>query len=248
MLLDGEADIRMPGTLPSSPSVTLEYSNSSIIDTYYSVMTLNSREDLYYEDYDTFKTLKVGISQNLYNNISAMEDFKKINIGEEQIKLYEGYNECREALKKGEVDAIISNIMDLDSEMKILEKFSSVSNYISMVIGSSQMQLINDALITLKQNEPTFMSDLNKKWFPNRVIIPFTKEESEFLDNLDNICFSFRDKQGYLSIKDKSGKFEGFYPEVAKKICDKLGVEYEETDLMYTDVKGISVYPDFYYD
>ena len=39
MLLNGEADIRMPGTMPATPSTTLAYSSTGILDTYEVMLT-----------------------------------------------------------------------------------------------------------------------------------------------------------------------------------------------------------------
>ncbi len=247
MLLDGEADIRMPGTMPAQPSTTLEYTNSSVIDTYYAIMTLKSREDLYYEDYETFQTLRYGISENLYNTLISTYDFASLNIRKDQLTFYAEYNDCREALVRGEIDAVISNIMDLDDEMKKLKRFSTVSNYISMRIGDPEIERLDEGLSNLKQSEPTFMADLYKEWFPKRIEVPLTKEETEFLAQLGGIRFLFQDEQGYLSRKDEQGKYVGYYPEIAQQVCDELGVECipaTEADKK----QGILVYPGFYYD
>lgn len=247
MLLDGEADIRMPATMPTKPSETLAYTNSSVIDTYYAIMTLKSREDLYYEDYDTFATLKFGISENLYYTSISSYDFTELNISEDQMVFYEGYNECREALEQGEVDAVISNVMDLDDEMKKLERFSTVSNYISMLIGSPEIDVIEDGLSNLKQNEPTLMADLYKEWFPDRIEIPLTKEETEFLSEIDGLRFTFDESQGYLSRKDDQGNYVGYYPAIAELICSELGVDcIQISDEEEKD--GMVVHSSFYYD
>ncbi|NCC43810.1 MAG: transporter substrate-binding domain-containing protein, partial [Clostridia bacterium] len=110
MLLDGEADIRMPGNLPTEPSDIFQYSNYSVIDTYYAMMTLNTRDDLYFEDYDTFGSLRIGISENQYDYIGETAGFQSLGIDKEQLIFYDGYNACRQALEDGQVDAVISNM------------------------------------------------------------------------------------------------------------------------------------------
>lgn len=248
MLLEDKADVRMPGTLPQTPSTTLDYTEHSVVDTYYAIMTLNSRSDLYYEDYDTIAELKIGISQNLYNTTEMETILSDLGVSLENLSFYDGYNECREALENGSIDALISNVMDLDGEMKQLERFLTVSNYISMRIGSPELVTINDALSQIKLNEPTVLSDLYKEWFPDRVKVPLTKEETEYVQSLDSLCFSFRDGQGYLARKEEDGHFVGFYPKVAQWICRELGVEYEEDELSNEKKEQLTIYPGFYYD
>ena len=248
MLLDGEADIRMPGTLPTSPSTTLGYTQHSIMDTYYAVLTLKDRTDLFYDDFDALGTLKYGISQNLYDTSPLSIQLAEANISTDNLVFYNGYNECRAALDSGKVDAVISNIMDMDSDMKSLARFSTVSNHISMAIGNHYLAVINDALAEIVLDEPIFLSELYKKWFPERINVPLTKEETDYLATLDSLQFSFRDGQGYFSRQEDDGTFVGFYPSVSKLICEKLGVKYEQIDITNKDVKGAFIYPDFYYD
>lgn len=247
MLLKDEADIRMPGTIPVTPSTTLGYTQHSIIDTYYAIMTLKDREDLYYEDYDTFGTIKVGVSRSLYESADLEDTLAKVNITQDQLIFYDGYNACREALDNGEVDALISNIMDLDDEMKQLDKFDTVSNYISMRIGDRNLLAINNAISQISQGEPTFLSELYKKWFPERAAVPLTKEEIEYLRGIDSLTFAFRDGQGYLSRKNEDGMYVGVFPMIAQRLCDELGVDCIQTsDAASTDESVI--HPDFYYD
>ena len=248
MLIDGVADVRMPGTVPKTASTTLRYTEQSVIDSYHALMTLKTRDDLYYKDHETFGTLKIGISQGLYDSEDFKREFAAANILDQNIVFYDEYNACRDALATGEVDAIVSNIMDLDGEMKQLDRFTTVSNYISMLIGDLRINEINDALSQIKLNEPTTLSGLYKKWFPERVALPFTKEETAYKEALESLTFSFRDGQGYLSRRNSYGEFVGFYPEVAKMFCEKLGVDCVQTILMDDDVEGPVIYPDFYYD
>lgn len=248
MLLNDEADIRMPGTLPKTPSDTLGYTEHSIIDTYYAVMTLKDRTDLFYQDYDEFAKLKFGMSQSLYNSAPFAAKLAGTNITQDNLVFYEGYNECREALANGEVDAVISNIMDLDNEMKQLDRFSTVSNYISMRIDDPQLEVVNDALSKIETNDPTALSNLYKKWFPDRIAVPFTRDETDYMEREHSLTFSFRDGQGYLSRREENGDFIGLYPAIASMICSKLGVECMQTDQIGMDTENTVVYPDFYYD
>lgn len=249
MLLDGKADVRMPGTMPANPSTTLEYTQRSIIDTYYALMTLKTRNDLYYEDYDTFQNLKIGVSESLYNAAGLEEELANANISSDNLVFFDGYNACREALETGKVDALISNIMDLDDEMKQLDRFNTVSNYISMVMGAPEIDQINEALVEINMDEAQAMSNLYKKWFPERVFVPLTKEELAYLGTIDSIQFAFPDGQGYLSRKEADGSFCGFFPEVSKLLCEKLGKSCKTIERNKKPVSDeLTVYPDFYYD
>lgn len=55
---------------------------------------------------------------------------KGAGIPAEHLVFYDDFNACRAALKMGEIDALISNVMDLDGDMKQLERFGTISNYL----------------------------------------------------------------------------------------------------------------------
>lgn len=132
--------------------------------------------------------------------------------------------------------------------MKQLDHFSTVSNYISMRIDDPMLETLNDALSKIEMNDPTALSNLYKKWFPDRIAVPFTRAETAYMEREHSLTFSFRDGQGYLSRMDQNGSYEGLYPEIASMICKKLGVDCQQTDQIGGESKATVIYPDFYYD
>lgn len=248
MLSDGVADIRMPVTLPAAPSATRSYTQHSVLDTYYAVLALKDRTDLIYDDFDKFPTLKYAITNGTYHNATVQPSIPAMGIPESNLVFYDGYNECRAALDTGEVDAVITNIMDLDDETKTIARFSLVSNYIGTMADNPNLEAINNAISRIKLEDPTFLSSLYSKWFPQRAVIPLTKEETKYLATLDHLSFSFREGQGYLSRKETDGTFAGFYPALAQLVSDKLGIACNQNGTTNDTSNGPLIYPDFYYD
>ena len=249
MLLDGRADLRMPASMPTTPSTVLSYGSTSILDTYHVMLTLNSREDLYYQDYDTIRTLKIAISRNFYQVNNTQSYFDSIGVTEDQLLFCNGYNDCYAALKSGEADALVSNIMDMDDSMKMLVRFNSISNYFSMTLDNPRLNGLNDALDSIKLDEPLFLSQLYSKWFPDRTIIPFTLEESSYLSTLDSLTFAFQSDEGYLSHRE-NGEYYGVYVELAKSVCDELGVGFHAVSYQecQDETARADVFSGFFYD
>lgn len=248
MLMSGAADVRMPATEPSAPSPHLDYTQHGILDTYLAILTLKSRSDLIYEDYDSLQILRYGVSSNLYQTSSAQDYLAALGITEQQLQFYDGYNACRAALDSGAVDAVISNIMDMTDDMKQLARLEARSNYISMLIGQEALVRLNDALSRIKLEDPAFLPNLYAKWFPERVTTPLSKEELTYLASLDCLTFSFRDGQGYLARRADTGEFVGFYPLVAQRVCDILNVSYRQEPPADRAPEDVVIVPDFYYD
>lgn len=91
MLIDGKADIRMPGTMPSAPSTVLSYSQTSILDTYEVLLTMNTRDDLYYDDYNTFQTLKIAMTDYSYQSEEIQNYLENIGVTKDQLVFCEEY-------------------------------------------------------------------------------------------------------------------------------------------------------------
>lgn len=253
MLLNGEADIRMPATMPAQKSTEFGYTEQSVIDTYHAIMTLKSRDDLYYEDYDTIKTLKLAVSSSFYSATSVQDYLSAMGLKEENFVFYEDYNSCRAALDAGEVDALISNVMDLTGDMKTLARFNNVSNFICMTIDNPALLELDDALAQVKLNNPTFLSQIYKKYYPERTTTPLTREEEAYLSSIDTLKFAFYTDRGNLSSYE-DGVFYGIHPAFAEAVCKKLGVKcemvpfYEENFHNASEVQDVDVFADYVYD
>lgn len=251
MLLDGTADIRMPATMSVTPSADLSYSAASVIDTYQVLLTKSDRDDLNYQDYETIKTLKIAVTNSFYKNTTVKAYFDEIGIAEEQLVFTSDFNESYEKMLFGEVDALATNIMDLDDSMKMLARFNNISNYITMVKDNSALYLLDSVLAQIKLDEPLYLSRLYEKWFPERTVTPLTKEEQEYLSSIGYLTFAFRTNEGYLQ-RYENGQYYGIYVETAKYICDKLGVDFRAVtlpdDLQPSCVDSDVIYPGFFYD
>lgn len=249
MLLDGEADIRMPGTIPETPSTTLSYSRTSILDTYNVILAWNSRDDLDYQDYATIRTLKIAVSESFFRVNHIAEYLEQIGVPEDHLVFCSEYNECYDKLVAGEVDAVISNVMDMNVQTKMLARFDNISNYISMTLDNPQLEILDKAMSQIKLDEPLFLSELYEKWFPERTVIPLTQEERQYLSSLDSLTFAFQPDEGYLAHR-KDGVYYGIYPEMAKCICKKLGVAYKMVSIpdCQSGLATTDVYAGFFYD
>lgn len=249
MLLEDEADVRMPGTVPVSKSTTLSYSASSVMDTYDVMMTLKTRDDLFYQDYDKMRTLKIAVSKSFYEVNEVKDYLSEIGVTEEQMIFCDEYNECYQKLLTGEADALVSNIMDMNDGMKMIARFNSISNYISMTLDNPYLHILDDAVAQIKLDEPMYLPNLYEKWFPERTIVPMTLEESRYLASLDTLTFAFQPEEGYLS-HYKDGEYYGIYVEMAKNICDKLGVGFRAVSILdcQSGKASADVYAGFFYD
>lgn len=233
-LESGSIDLLMPVSVSLRSSDAFTYTERSIIDNYYVLMTERSRQDLMYEDYDTFSRIRIAVLSSFYDDSTLRHYLSDYSINSSELVLCHTYDECRTLLKEGEVDAIITDVMNYDdSSMKMLERFHTETNYIAMRKDDSRIYDINEAITRISLDNPTFFTDQYRQYFPERLVTPLTGEESAYLKSLGTLNFIFWDGQGYLCTKDSSGEFIGIFPALAKEICKKLNVQ-----MKITEVKG----------
>ena len=273
MVLDGRADLRLPVTKSINPAALEQFSlcEIGIMDSYHVLMTLRGRRDLTYEDKEAFADLKVGITRGIANALPISKYLQELNLTEDNLVYFDEYNQCQQTLDARKVDAVITNVMDYSDEYKVLSRFCYQTNYICARKDSTWIGKIDEAIGQIKLNEPSFFTERYAWYYPERVNIPLTKEEQEYVDNLDKITFAFVSEQGYLCRLEDGRDYDGVLPEIAKLVCAKLGVRYEEKVidagelrkkleksgatienseeyLAYLNSQGVDVWPDFFYE
>lgn len=227
LLKEGKIDIMMPVSESSKALDDRSYTTEDIMTTYHSIMTKKNRGDLYYEDYESMNKMKIAVTKKLIDYIGMSSYLKTIKVYDNLV-YYDDYNQCKEALDNGCVDGLISNIMDLTSDMKILSKFSVSHNYIVMKNGNPYYKDINKALTELKLAEPTFQNDLNQRYFPERVYTPFGKYELKYVYNnrILNVA-TYSDYKPISYYDKKSQKYKGIAIDLMNEVGKNLGIEFK---------------------
>ena len=231
MLMDGEADIRMPASMPSEPSTELGYTSESIMENCRALMTLSDRSDLYYKDYDHYSNLKVGITSAMLNKTDVPDHFSTLNLSSDQMVVYDSYADIKAALLNGEVDAVISSIMDLSSDMKVLARFDSVSSYISMTIDNPNLEVLSDALDEIKMDNPSYLSSLYEKYFPERSTEPLTRQEAAYVASSGTITVGNLPNTFPFSSAGSDGSLTGISEDFTDWISSYTGLKFEKVAL-----------------
>ena len=240
MMKNGEVDVRMPVSEPFKPSQTYSYTTEDVLSSYHAIMTLKDRTDLYYKDYNTISDIKIAVTQNLIEKTGLSDYFASVGVVTDNLIFYDDYNDCREALDVGEVDALVSNVMDLTDDMKILDKFAVTKNYITTLKESPYYQVINSAMTELKLENPSFQTDLYEAYYPERTIEPFTKEETEYMEQRDSLLVAVYGDRRPVSYYDvASNSYKGIAIEIANEIADKMGVKFKYVPVTTNNVEDM---------
>lgn len=226
----------MPGTLPLNPSKILVYSNESIMDSYHAIMTLKKRTDLYYKDTEHFKVMKFALVNTMLNNTTVKSDLEKLNISNENLVIFNSFEDCKKALDEGKVDALISNVMDLSDDMKILSRFTNISNYISMRIDDPRINEINNGLNELKMDDSSFLAVLYNTYYPERSAKSITREEDKFIKNSKTLKVGMLPNRIPFYVYDaKDNSITGINKDFIDYISMKTGLKFEFVPLGQTE-------------
>ena len=227
LLKSGRIDIIMPVSEPVKASSELSFTTEDIMTTYHAIMTKKNRGDLYYDDYNSIYRMKIAITKQLLDYVGMKSYLKSINVYKNLV-YYDDYNECKQALDDEKVDGVISNVMDLTGDMKILNKFSVSHNYIVMKNTNPYYKDVNKALTELKLAEPTFENDLNVKYYPDRINTPLGKHEENYLRKNNILNVAVYDDYKPISYYDKkSHKYKGIAVDLMDKLGEKLGIRFK---------------------
>lgn len=240
MLLRGEVDVQMPVSATINPADTdCSITTEPIIPTFHAIMTLQSRSDLYYQDYDAFRNLKIAITPDTLAKTGFTDYLNSINVMDGLV-FYEDYNSCRKALDDGAVDALISNVMDMTADMKMLDKFIVADCYIATRSDAPCYRVINNALTELTLAYPTVQTQLYEKYYHDRTITPFTKEESEYIADTPYLTVAVQPDRKPVSYYDEaSGTFQGIAIDVAEEISKNLGIRFEYVPITTTNAQDM---------
>ena len=122
-LKEHKIDLMAPAMMTEERKESFDYTELSFGTEYTILVTSQNREDLYYEDYETFNRLKVAVLED-YPLTEYFLNYMKIHKFEPELVYYKSIDDSKAAMKNGEVDAIVTSIMDMESDQKLLARFS----------------------------------------------------------------------------------------------------------------------------
>ena len=190
-----------------------------------------------YEEIQRFENMTVGmeVESGLEDNLKRYCEDKGISFYE--IKQYSTTDEMINELAVGKLDAVVADsYVNLDN-MKVIGRFSNGR----VTFAVSRQELVNDlndALESIKLDNPSFTEDLRKLYFSegSQNNLEYRKEEKRFLDQKHNYKVLLPAKQYpicYLS--DDGRNYRGIAPEILKKISYYTDIDFQIEYVDYVD-------------
>lgn len=246
MLRNHEVDLISPSQMVSGRLDEFLFSAIPAGRVYGAVVTKNSRDDLVYEDFDTFENLTFGVE--LGTSYKALfEEYAENNHFTPHIVEYRNFGALEEGLEEGNVDAIIINIMRTKEDTKLLAKFGATSYYFMMNKKDTKLaKQLNEAMARIELEFPDFQNRLVKTYFPIYNQQPLTIDEMDFVKEVKILRVGCPVNLDPLSYLDENGKIDGITRDILDSIADSVYLKFvyvplPNGEISYDDIRELNL-------
>ena len=185
-------------------------------------------------EYDTYDGMVVGFSRDGNGRTQCVINFAADHNFTYKSVFYDTDDELAEALRKGEITAAVSNINRITTDEWVLETFDETPLYMAVRKGDAHtLMLLNDALIALERQEPSWQSALHDKYTSasRSSKLSLTTEEQAYLYSIDKqgkvwTVAANPDRYPY-SYLDENGNWAGICVKLFSILAQRAGIRYQ---------------------
>ncbi len=226
-----EIDLLAPVMLTDDRKEKYDYSDMSFGTEYSVLLTREGNEDVYFDDYETFNQMKVAVVEG-YPFTEYFITYMETHGFESELVYYNNTAESHEALRNGEVDAMVTSIMDMRSDEKMLARFTPQPFYFMTYKNNYEfLGQLNDAMIRISNIYPTLIDDLLLEYYPVYEFQYFTREEVAYVESARTLRVAYVSDRKPLSFTDENGEFNGISREIFDQIAEISGLKFEYIEL-----------------
>lgn len=233
MLEDGEID--MVTSMHYTKERGEKYDFSTHIGFSNTIMTVrNDNTAITTENYADYDGIRIGFLVNSSRNEEFRAYAEEHGFRYEPV-LFEEQEELTDALKNGEVDAIVSSNLRKLGQERIVEEFNSSKFYAVVKKGNKELlSKINYGISQMDIYEGDWRKMLHNANYDAQPLseIIYSENEQSFLDANRKSgeklhVYFIPNSQPYCFIKD--GEIKGIVPDIIRSLMDETGLNYEFT-------------------
>ena len=228
-LKDGTIDIMGAMNYIDSFEEIYDYSGYSYGTTY---STLCVREDDYRwieNDYSDWNGIRVGYTDILKQRFELLDTYAEANRFTYETVEYDTEADIYEALKKGEIDAVVSVDIGRQEGTKSIARFSANPYYFAVTKGKTELLTeLNQTMADLNVTNPYLLSSLYEKYFTNKDGgIVLTKEQKQYIKKKKKIKVLFGNSSHPLQYATEDGEIKGVMPSFIEYLASITGLQFE---------------------
>lgn len=231
MLKDGQIDLVFGAEYSKERERDFDFSAYSVG---WELSVLYVREDndmVFYEDYQSFDGMHVGILKNSYQAdafalFAAKKGFSYVPVE------YGSTREAAKAIDEGKIDAMVTGSLSYQPHLKLVASFEQDPFYIMVTEGNrALLDPLNDALRKIKTTDPSFESRLYEKYYGDSSASAqpmFTRQEAEYVRNRPVLKVASKtDWEPYEYWNPQISQYSGVNILILQKIAEISGIQFE---------------------
>lgn len=221
----GEIDLLAPAQQISSLEDRFDFGTQVMGTEAAAIYTRVENEDYLYEDFDKMRSLTYGCVEDSTFTRKFVNEYAIEHNLTPDIRYYANTTELMKALEQHEVDAIVTNVMFISDELKILSCFSPLSvYYISQKGNQELLDQLDNAMLQITVEEPEFQAKLISKYFPIYDSTRYTYDEMEYVNGISTLRVGYLTDKEPLAETDSDGKYQGITRDIFDLIAENMGI------------------------
>lgn len=148
----------------------------------YTTVYVGVDEKIYYEDYEALKGWAIGMIDGSFHSEAFCELTEGIPY---KVMYYKEEKDMIQALKVGEVDAVVMGSIHLHDGVKVIGRYNANPFYfIANKTDTVLVETIDAVLQQIKMEAPEYEVNLTEKYYGNNMVSDgplFTREEAEYI-------------------------------------------------------------------
>lgn len=226
-----EIDLLAPAMMTDARKEKYAYSELSFGTEYTVLVTNADKDELYYEDYEHFNQMKVAVLKD-YPLTDFFIDYMKTQGFSSELVYFDSIQESEEALESGQVDAMVTSIMDMSDNQKLLARFAPQSFYfLTYKENNTFLGELNNAMNRVQNTYPTLLDELLVTYYPIYELQFFTRDEIEYINDGKTLRVAYVADRKPLSFTDEEGNLDGISREIFDRIAELSGLKFEYVEL-----------------
>ena len=228
---NGELDLIAPATVTDTRKEEFAFSDLHFGMEHTILFTMPDREDLFYQDYENYDGLKIGVINDYPMTDFFIEKMTLHGINAELV-YFENLQECEAELQNGSIDAMVASILRYKEEYKLLDSFSPQPIYfLTHKDNTSLLSELNKAMEQIQETYPTMLDELLYMYYPIYEQHFLTREEIEYIEQEKVLRVAYVADRRPLSFTDEKAEFAGITRVLCDRIAEISGLKFEYIEL-----------------
>lgn len=222
----GEIDLLAPAQMTPERLEKYEFSAYAMGNECGAVYISKDQDDVLFEDYDKMGKFTYGVPKDS-PFIEQFQNYCNTENIHPEVKEYADMTSSFDAARTGEVDAVITNIMFAEEDLKLIGKFTlKPVYYICTKENEGLMDELDDAMTSILAANPSYQTELTNSYFPIFNNTEMSYEERQFIKDYPEIKIGYAKGRSPVSYMDKNGEFAGMTRDILERISEISGIKF----------------------